>query len=101
VLRITPGTDDAANTLKLEGKLSGPWVEELERCWYEMRRDKRAPVKLNLKEVSFSDARGKDLLLRMERQGVSLVDCPRFIRQLLGPGGGIQKRNSNEKVEEN
>lgn len=101
MLKITPGIDDGADTLMLEGKLSGPWVDELERCWCELRRDKRAPVKLNLKEVSFSDARGKDLLLRMEREGVSLVHCPRFIRQLLGPGSEIQKRISKEKVEEN
>jgi hypothetical protein len=37
----------------------------------------------------------------MEREGVSLVHCPRFIRQLLGPGDEIQKRISNEKAEEN
>lgn len=101
MLKITSGNDDRADTLTLEGKLSGPWVDELDRCWSELRRDKRAPVKLNLKEVGFCDPRGKALLLRMEREGVSLEHCPSFIRQLLGLGHQTQKRISMEKVEDN
>ena len=33
MLRITTTDIGEKVTLKLEGKLSGPWVEEFERCW--------------------------------------------------------------------
>ena len=34
MLRITTSDIGEKVTLKLEGKLSGPWVEEFERCWH-------------------------------------------------------------------
>ena len=87
--------------MTLEGKLSGPWVDELERCWSDLRTKNPAPVSVKLEELSFCDARGTDLLLRMEREGVPLVHCPHFIRQLLGSSTETRKRVSKENVEEN
>ena len=35
MLRVTTKVDEeqGSATLKLEGKLAGPWVDEFERCW--------------------------------------------------------------------
>ena len=33
MLRITVEEQDNATSLRLEGKLTGDWVGELERCW--------------------------------------------------------------------
>jgi hypothetical protein len=101
VLRITRGTENGADTLTLEGKLSGPWVDELERCWSDLRRNRCSLVRVILQDVSFCDARGKDLLLSMERAGVSLVQCSGFIRQLLGARNRVQKQTQNAATEEN
>jgi len=85
MLRVTPIKVRGAAILKLEGKLCGPWVDELEHCWTNLQRKNGTPIRVSLQEVSFLDPRGKRLLLRMKRQGVSLVECPHFIRELLDP----------------
>src|SRR5580704_17384237 len=84
VLRVTPMEMNGSPVLKLEGKVSGPWVDELQHCWSGVAQNKdQAAVKVDLRGVSYLDSRGRDLLLHMERQGASLVECPDFVRQLL------------------
>ena len=38
MLKVTIKQVDSAETWELEGKLSGDWVKELERCWKERLR---------------------------------------------------------------
>jgi hypothetical protein len=38
MLRITIQTDAIGTTLELEGRLTGPWVEELKDCWERARK---------------------------------------------------------------
>ena len=74
MLRIT--TTDAGEKviLKLEGKLSGPWVEEFERCW-RMSTDiyKNRGIVIDLTEITFVDAEGKKFLCSLTSSGVSFV----------------------------
>jgi outer membrane protein TolC/ABC-type transporter Mla MlaB component len=74
MLRIT--TTDAGDeiTLKLEGKLSGPWVEEFERCWH-MSGDiyKGKHLVVDLSGVTFVDPAGKKLLCSISTGGTQLV----------------------------
>ena len=80
MLRVTQ--DDA--TLMLEGKLSGPWVDELQKCWAGyVLPGRQTRIRVILKEVSYVDGRGRDLLIRMEQEGASLVEVSDFIRHLL------------------
>ena len=76
MLRITTAEDPEAKTFLLEGKLAGPWVQELEACW---RNDATGPPgrRIDLREVTFIDAAGKDLLARLHQDGAELVavDC--------------------------
>jgi len=62
-----------AATLKLEGRLAGPWVGELERSWRAAKDDSRdKPVTVDLCEVTFVDAEGRKLLGWMYEQGARL-----------------------------
>jgi hypothetical protein len=71
MLKITTQTDSQRVILDLEGKLTGPWVQELADCWRGCSTDRNISVLLCA--VTFIDNRGKDLLAQMYRQGVKLV----------------------------
>jgi anti-anti-sigma regulatory factor len=72
MLRITLVPGSEPSTLKVEGKLSGPWVTELERSWSEIsRRETPRPV-VDLSDVTFVSAEGKKLLKFMFQQGAHL-----------------------------
>ncbi len=70
MLRIT--VLDESQTLKLEGRLAGPWVAELEKCWQRMTGAHRRPLTVDLEGVTFIDEAGKGLLERMAEQGAVL-----------------------------
>jgi outer membrane protein len=73
VLRITQSHDSEGATLKLEGKLAGPWVAELERCWRELSASEPKPaLRVRICSVSFVDEAGQALLQQMFDQGVAL-----------------------------
>jgi hypothetical protein len=72
MLKITTRTDARGTTLELEGKLAGPWVEELENFW-KRGTPGRQPVKVLLNAVTFIDKRGKALLTAMHRGGAELA----------------------------
>ena len=72
MLRITIQTDAIGTTLELEGRLTGPWVEELRDCWERARKGERE-VTVSLKAVTFIDGAGKTLLMLMHRHGVKLT----------------------------
>ena len=74
VLKITSQQDPVLQglTLVLEGRLAGPWVEELRtycRCIVEHQQ----PCShIDLTGVTFIDAEGKRLLTQLWQQGVEL-----------------------------
>ena len=70
MLKITTLNDPDRIRLKLDGKLAGLWVEELARTWESTTGgSERRPIVVNLSEVTFIDADGKQLLARMFQQG--------------------------------
>ena len=74
MLRITTSDIGGKITLKLEGKLSGPWVEEFERCWH-MSTDiyKKKGLVVDLSGITFVDPAGKKLLCSISGEGAQLV----------------------------
>jgi len=72
MLKITTRSDPTGIILELEGKLAGPWVQELEGCWREASDSERS-VKVLLCAVTFIDDKGRDLLVEMYRRGAELV----------------------------
>ena len=62
MLRITVQDSLQSVALKLEGQLTGPWVEETERVW----KNCDGPVAVvDLCDVTWVDGRGTKLLARM------------------------------------
>jgi hypothetical protein len=61
--------------MKLEGRIAGPWVEELSRTWKEqasLLANKK--LSLDLRDVTYSDPRGTQVLKEIYAQsGAELV----------------------------
>lgn len=97
MLRISWDQEASPARLRLHGKVSGPWVEELERVWDEIRT-KGPHLIVDLTEVTFVGRDGRQLLGEMLRQGAELQSGPlmRFtidrIRQESQNSGGDAKR---------
>jgi anti-anti-sigma regulatory factor len=72
MFRITVYNEAPAIRLMLEGYLTGPYVEELQRCW-QAHSLQPCSVVVDLTEVAFMDSSGKALLAQMYRQGAYLV----------------------------
>ncbi len=72
MLKITTQTDATGTVFELEGKLAGPWVQELEGSWQRAIIADQ-PVRVMLKAVTFIDEAGRGLLTKMHRQGAELV----------------------------
>jgi ABC-type transporter Mla MlaB component len=75
MLKVTIKQADSAETWELEGKLSGDWVKELERCWKERSSPAGVSLHVQLKAVSYIDAAGKQLLTEMHGRGVEIRGC--------------------------
>jgi len=59
---------------RLCGRLAGPWVDELRSCWRQSREQTpRARAVVDLKEVTFIDESGEQLLAEMQTSGAELV----------------------------
>jgi ABC-type transporter Mla MlaB component len=83
VLKISIISDsDQAIQLQLEGKLIGPWVEELRRLSDEALSQEKA-VSLDLEKVWFVDSHGVTLLRNLARKQVSQLNCSQFVSQQL------------------
>lgn len=72
MLKITVREEPSGATLEVEGRLAGPWVDELDRAWRN-RPDpgQRHPV-VDLSGVTFIDCDGKALLARLWKEGAQL-----------------------------
>ena len=83
MLRITVEKKTGVITFRLEGKLKGEWVKELERCWiYSRDAAGLSPLLLDLRNVYFVDESGKELLRRMVSQGAALRASGLMMRSL-------------------
>jgi anti-anti-sigma regulatory factor len=81
VLRLIHSKSVTLATVDLDGKLVGPWVDEVRTTVAKLRRDQA--VCLNLEHLSFADAAGFRLLCEMRRDGVQLVGVSPLIDGLL------------------
>lgn len=68
-------------TVDLDGKLIGPWVDEVHTSVVALRREQA--VCLNLKHLSFADAAGLRLLRALQLDGVPLLAASPLITGLL------------------
>jgi anti-anti-sigma regulatory factor len=84
MLRITIDEYPESVTLRLEGKLIGPWVEEVEECWRRVFTTLGSrTVLVDLSAVDFVDPAGRLLLARMHSAGFRLEPGGLMTRQLV------------------
>jgi ABC-type transporter Mla MlaB component len=85
MLRITwieVDSSDSIQTLKLEGKLLGLWVDELSRVCGEPPVSPNS-LRLDLAAVTFIDSSGVKLVNDLILQGATIVGSSGFIAELL------------------
>jgi anti-anti-sigma regulatory factor len=79
MLKITLHDAPFRECIQLEGKLSGAWVEELDRVWQSLTAslDSRE-LQIDLRGVSFVDQSGRNLLRQMHQKSgaLFLADSP-------------------------
>jgi hypothetical protein len=85
MLRITKIHDSHGTALKLEGKLIGPWADELRTACAELAAQNRS-LHLDLTDVSYVDRAGAQLLEDLRAAGFDLSACSHFVATVLHRG---------------
>jgi anti-anti-sigma regulatory factor len=63
MLKVTVHESESAVKVVLEGRVAGPWVEELNRAWLEVVPQLGSrKVEVDLRNVIYADAAGKRVL---------------------------------------
>ncbi|HSB09883.1 MAG TPA: hypothetical protein VLM38_10395 [Blastocatellia bacterium] len=94
MFRIHINRGSESTSLTIEGKLTGPWVRELEKCWRaELSADSLKPIEVHLAAVLFVDVEGRELLMRMRREHATLVARGCLMKSLVE---GIEMKLSGE-----
>ena len=91
MLRITANDEPRVLSFRLEGRLEGAWVDELETCWRGLVARAGTPaLRVDLTGVTFVDAAGKAQLAVMHREGAEFVadDCltKAIVSEIVGHG---------------
>ncbi len=90
MLRLTriAGTH-RTQTIKLEGKLLGPWVDEVNKAC-ESSTDPFSRINLELSALIFVDAAGEQLLRDLIARGIEIVACSGYVAELLRSSAGVR-----------
>jgi ABC-type transporter Mla MlaB component len=84
MLRISHDSTSDATVLRLEGRLSGPWVAEARTGWTALAAaPDRRPLVVDLRDVLTVDAAGRALLAEMHRGGAAFRVCGCAMRELI------------------
>jgi hypothetical protein len=85
MLRITIHESPEELAINLEGRVAGPWAEELGQIWKEAApRLNSRQVSLDLRNVTWADGDGKRILRKIEQQsGAVLIATTPWARQLV------------------
>ena len=90
MLKITVDIEGERATLELEGRLAGPWVQELRDCWQRAESDGRQ-ISVVLKQVTFIDGAGRQLLAEMRQRGAVLAAEGCMIKAIVEEISGGEK----------
>ena len=84
MLKITIHDSAAELRIRLEGRLNGPWVNELRQCWRTASSTTggRTTV-LDLRDVDFVCPDGEQLIAEMHREGVRLLAATPLIQAMI------------------
>jgi hypothetical protein len=80
MLRISNiGSDEKVTRIRLDGTLSGPWVEELGRMCEPALVGERA-LTIDCAGLFFADSEGAALMRSLRDRDVALVNCSPFLK---------------------
>jgi ABC-type transporter Mla MlaB component len=99
MLRITAKDNPRVLTFRLEGRLEGPWVHELEQCWRSMLDSPaRLTICVDLTDITYVDAAGKARLAEMHEHGARFIaeDCA--TKAVVAEIVGHEQRNGDERA---
>jgi hypothetical protein len=87
MLRITiVESSKIAVTLRIEGRITGPWVEELRTACNVHTSPDDVQLSLELADISFADAAGIALLRELRTRGVDLIRVTPYLAEQLKEG---------------
>jgi hypothetical protein len=87
MLRITVvESSNIAVTLRVEGRITGPWVEELRTACNVHTVPDDVQLSLELADISFADAAAIALLRELRNRGVGLIRATPFLAEQLKEG---------------
>ena len=87
MLRITVvESSKLAVTLRVEGRITGLWVEELRTACNVHTFPDDVQVSLELADISFADAAGIALLKELRNRGVGLIRTSPFLAEQIKDG---------------
>lgn len=98
MLRIYIHDEVPVTSIVVEGKLIGPWVEELEKSWQTVvAAHPRKSMLVDLAHVTFIDSDGRELLTRMRRKGARLLSSGVLINSIVADIEAQQAGNGASK----
>jgi hypothetical protein len=101
MLRVTVDDRGAAIHFKLEGKLQGIWVTELEQCWRShAARCPHKEVVVDLTSTDYVDLAGKYLLALMHHSGAKFTAQTPLMKDLvdeIATAGGVVPRHETHR----
>jgi ABC-type transporter Mla MlaB component len=87
MLRITiVESSEIAVTLRAEGQITGPWVEELRTACDVHTSPRDVRLSLDLADISFTDNAGVALLRELRNRGIVLIHITPFLAEQLKDG---------------
>jgi hypothetical protein len=101
MLRVTVEERGDRIVFRVEGRLLGPWVSELERCWRSTAGHTHAKFfSVDLDGVDFVDDHGKALLTEMDRAGVDLIATGCMMRSIIQQVAAVTASTNFNNAEE-
>lgn len=98
MLRITTIANGITTTLRLEGRLVGDWVDELERCCTGPRAaDPTRKIEIDASDVEFLDEKGEALLERLYLNGAKLRGGNPYMESIVAD---IVERSNQKQLHE-
>jgi ABC-type transporter Mla MlaB component len=84
MLKVTILESPAEQRFVVEGKLTQPWVPELESAWESAREARRAlRCVVDLSDTTLIDRSGRQLLMAMCREGVRFIAKGVYVKHLI------------------
>lgn len=93
MLKIQRSTSDNV-VFRLSGRMENEDVEELWRLLALERADRH--LVLDLEDVTLVDREGVAFLVRCQKDGIRLENCPAYVREWLEKERGQHPRRKNE-----